>query len=101
MGLGIACVLLYRSGFAAIGEPRDGRSFMLYMGVAMSVTALPVLAAIVRERGLAGTTAGVIATAAAGVMDVLAWLVLAAALIGTGHSAKLPWLVTVLLTGCF
>ena len=101
MGLGIACVLLYRSGLAAIGEPRDGRSFVLFMGVAMSITAMPVLAAIVRERGLAGTTAGDVATAVAGTMDVVAWLVLAAALIGTGQSGRFSWPVTLLLTGCF
>jgi len=98
MGLGIACVLLYRPGFAAIGEPRDGRSFVLFMGVAMSITAMPVLAAIVRERELAGTTPGAVATAVAGTMDVLAWLVLAAALIGTGHSGRFSWPVTLLLT---
>ena len=57
------------------------------MAVATAITALPVLAAIVRERGLAGRTAGDVATAAAGIMDVAAWLVLAAALIGTGRSA--------------
>lgn len=101
MGLGIACVLLYRSGFAAIGEPHDGHSFVLFMGVATSITAMPVLAAIVRERGLAGTTVGTVATAVAGTMDVLAWLVLAAALIGTGQSGRFSWPVTLLLTGCF
>jgi K+:H+ antiporter len=101
MGLGTACVLLYRSGFAAIGEPRDGRSFVLFMSVAMSITAMPVLAAIARERGLAGTTAGTIATAVAGTMDVLAWLVLAVALIGTGQSGHFSWPVALLLTGCF
>jgi Kef-type K+ transport system membrane component KefB len=101
MGLGIACVFLYRSGFAAIGEPGAGRSFVLFMGVAMSITAMPVLAAIVRERGLAGTTAGEVATAVAGTMDVLAWLVLAVALIGTGQSGRFSWPVTLLLTGCF
>lgn len=101
MGLGIACVLLYRSGFAAIGEPHDGHSFVLFMGVAMSITAMPVLASIVRERGLAGTTAGTVATAVAGTMDVLAWLVLTAALIGTRQSGYFSWPVTLLLTACF
>ncbi len=101
MGLGIACVLLYRSGFSAVGEPHDGRSFVLFTGVALSITAMPVLAAIVRERGLSGTTAGVTAMAAAGTMDVVAWLVLAAALIGTGASGRFPWLVTLLLTIAF
>jgi Kef-type K+ transport system membrane component KefB len=101
MGLGIACVLLYRSGFTGIGEPHEGRSFLLFMGVAMSITAMPVLAAMIRERGLAGTTVGTIATAVAGSMDVLAWLVLAAALIGTGQSGLFSWPVTLLLTACF
>jgi Kef-type K+ transport system membrane component KefB len=101
MGLGIALVLLDRSGFAAVGQPRDGRSFVLFMSVAMSISAMPVLAAIVRERGLAGTTVGTVATAAAGTMDVLAWLVLAVALIGTGQSGRFSWPVTLLLTGCF
>jgi Kef-type K+ transport system membrane component KefB len=69
--------------------------------VACSITALPVLAAIARERGLAETRVGVIATAAAGAMDVVAWLALAAALIGTGHSGRIPWIVTLLLLACF
>jgi Kef-type K+ transport system membrane component KefB len=101
MGLGIACVLVYRSGFAAIGEPHAGRSFVLFMAVAVSITAMPVLAAMVRERGLAGTVPGEIATAVAATMDVLAWLVLAAALIGTGQSGRFSWPVTLLLTGGF
>jgi Kef-type K+ transport system membrane component KefB len=101
MGLGIACALLFRPEFASIGIGHEGRSFVLFMGAATSITALPVLASIVRERNLAGTTAGVIATAAAGIMDVLAWLVLAAALIGTGHAGRFSLPVTLLLLGCF
>jgi Kef-type K+ transport system membrane component KefB len=101
MMAGMASVLLFRSMFAAVGEPRPDRSFVLFMGVAVSITAMPVLASIVRERGLAGTTAGVTATAAAGIMDVAAWLLLAAALIGAGHSSMFSLPVTVLLTACF
>jgi Kef-type K+ transport system membrane component KefB len=101
MGLGIACVLLYRSGFAGVGEPHAGHSFVLFMGVAVSITAMPVLASIVRERGLAGTTAGAVATAVAGTMDVLAWLILAAALIGTRQAGHFSWPVTLVLTACF
>jgi Kef-type K+ transport system membrane component KefB len=56
---------------------------VLFVGVATSIAALPMLAAIVGERGLARTAAGVIATAATGLMDVLAWLALVAPLIGT------------------
>lgn len=101
MGLGMACGLLLRPEFTSIGITDEGRSFVLFMGAATSITALPVLASIVRDRNLAGTTAGVIATAAAGIMDVLAWLVLAAALIGTGHSGPFSLPVTALLLACF
>jgi Kef-type K+ transport system membrane component KefB len=101
MGLGMTCVLLFRSDFAALGEAHQGRSFLLFMGVATSITAMPVLAAIVRERGLAGTMAGVTATAVAGCMDVVAWLLLAAALLGSSHAGPFSLPVTLLWTGCF
>jgi Kef-type K+ transport system membrane component KefB len=99
--LGIGCALLFHPDFAALGVAHQGRSFVLCMGVACSITALPVLAAIARERGLAETRVGVIATAAAGAMDVVAWLALAAALIGTDHSGRVPWIVALLLLACF
>lgn len=101
LALGIGCALLFRSDFTAVGEAHQGRPFVLFIAVACSITALPVLAAIVRERGLAGTRAGITATTAAGIMDVLAWLALAAALIGSGHSGRFSWWVTLLLISCF
>jgi Kef-type K+ transport system membrane component KefB len=101
MGLGIAYALIFHPEFTSIGMGHQSRSFVLFMGAATSITALPVLASIVRDRNLAGTTAGVIATAAAGIMDVLAWLVLAAALIGTGHSGPFSLPVTAVLLACF
>jgi K+:H+ antiporter len=101
MALGIACVLVAHQEFAAIGAVHQGRSFVLFIGIAMAITALPVLAAIVRERGLAGTTAGNVAVTAAGVMDVLAWLALAVALIGSGHSGPLPLPAMLLAMSCF
>jgi Kef-type K+ transport system membrane component KefB len=102
MALGAALVLLWPRGFTALGETHvSSRSFVLFMAVATAITALPVLASIVRERGLAGTPAGSIATAAAGAMDVVAWLVLAAALIGTGAAPDRSWTGTVLLLMAF
>lgn len=101
IGVGIGYALLLRPEFASIGIGHEGRSFVLFMAAATSITALPVLASIVRDRNLAATTAGVIATAAAGIMDALAWLVLAAALIGTGHASRFSLPVTVVLIGCF
>lgn len=98
LGSGIALGTQHLSAFD--GRHTDGRSFILFLGVATSITALPVLAAIVRERGIAGTPVGDVATAAAGFMDVFVWLVLAAALVGTDEAGR-PWLQTALLLAGF
>jgi Kef-type K+ transport system membrane component KefB len=50
---------------------------MLFMGVAMSITAFPVLARILAERRMSRTAVGVLALSAAAVDDVLAWTLLA------------------------
>lgn len=99
--LAIACVLLLRPDFAALGQVHEGRAFLLFMGVACSITALPVLAAIVRERGLAATRAGITSVTAAGAMDVVAWLALAGALLASGHPGRFSWPVTLLLISGF
>lgn len=98
LGLGIAAVVAFRSRFNALGSPHSSHAFVLYMGAVLSITALPVLAAIVRERGIAGTRAGITATAAAGIMDVGAWLLLAVAVASTVHKQGRPaWLTLLLL----
>ena len=51
--------------------------FALFMGTAMSVTAFPVLARILSERGLMQSRVGAIAIACAAVDDVTAWCLLA------------------------
>jgi Kef-type K+ transport system membrane component KefB len=52
----------------------------LYVGAAMSVTAFPVLARIIQERGIDRTSIGAISLAAGAIDDVLAWCLLAAVL---------------------
>ena len=47
---------------------------MMYLGAAMSVTAFPVLARIIQERGIGGTALGTLALAAGAVNDMIAWL---------------------------
>lgn len=101
LSLGTGAVLVFRSGFVHLGQSTFSHSFILFMGVALSITALPVLAALIRERGIAGTTAGITATSAAGIMDVVAWLVLAVALLGTADRPNRPLLVTFLLVAGF
>ncbi|MFB4309622.1 cation:proton antiporter [Actinomadura sp. GTD37] len=98
MALGAGAVLAVPSMFRDVGEPNvDSRSFVLFVAVSVSVTALPVLAAIVRERGIAGTAPGQLAVTAAGVMDLLVWVVLAAAVADATRAADRPLWTTVVL----
>ncbi len=52
-------------------------AFALFIGVAMSITAFPVLARILEDRKLTQTTLGSIALTCAAVDDVTAWCILA------------------------
>jgi len=52
-------------------------NFALFMGIAMSVTAFPVLARILADRGLTATPLGTLAIGCAAVDDVTAWCLLA------------------------
>jgi Kef-type K+ transport system membrane component KefB len=53
---------------------------MLFLAAAMSITAFPMLARIIYERGLTGTALGTLALAAGCIDDAVAWCVLAIAL---------------------
>jgi Kef-type K+ transport system membrane component KefB len=53
-------------------------SFALFMGIAMSITAFPVLARIVQERGIQKSRVGTIAITCAAADDITAWCMLAA-----------------------
>ena len=52
-------------------------TFALFMGISMSITAFPVLARILRERGISRTPLGTTAITCAAVGDVTAWTLLA------------------------
>lgn len=52
-------------------------SFALFMGIAMSITAFPVLARIVQERGIQKTKLGTVVLTAAAADDITAWCILA------------------------
>ena len=65
--------------FAVPGAPLPSAlSFSLFMGAAMCITAFPVLARILVERGLYKSPLGTSALCAAAVDDVTAWILLAA-----------------------
>ncbi|MDP3443488.1 MAG: cation:proton antiporter, partial [Ignavibacteria bacterium] len=56
----------------------DFLSFALFIGISMSITAFPVLARIVQEKGLSKTHLGQISIACAAFDDITAWSILAA-----------------------
>ncbi len=60
--------------------------FVLFLGIAMSITAFPVLARILDERNLQSTPLGTTAILCAAVQDVIAWSLLAVALAMIGEA---------------
>ncbi len=60
----------------------------LFMGAAMAITAFPMLARIIHERGLSHTALGTLSLSAGAIDDAAAWCVLAIVLasFGAGHS---------------
>jgi len=74
LGVGLAYFIYYR--FAP--ESIEFLSFSLFMGIAMSITAFPVLARIVQERGIHKTKLGTIVITCAAADDITAWCILAA-----------------------
>jgi len=63
--------------------------FALFTGISMSITAFPVLARIVQERGLSKTRLGTVAISCAAADDITAWCILAAvvAVVKAGSAA--------------
>ena len=62
----------------------------LFVGMAISITAFPMLARIIHERGLEGTELGTLALTAGAFDDVVAWTVLAILLATVGGSGLAP-----------
>ncbi|KAK4843428.1 hypothetical protein QYF36_007963 [Acer negundo] len=95
--LGIGSSFILRE---SISKGVNGAAFLVFMGVALSITAFPVLARILAELKLLTTDIGRMAMSAAAVNDVTAWilLALAIALSGSSHSPLAPFWV--FLCGC-
>jgi Kef-type K+ transport system membrane component KefB len=89
LGTALAFVLLFRGAVGVADDPRA----VLFVGIAMGVTAFPVLARILAERELTRTRIGATALAAAAIGDVAAWgaltLIVASAAGGGGLSSVL------------
>lgn len=91
MGIGLAFWLHDTHGVVA-GKHVDLLPFALFIGASMSVTAFPVLARILTERGMHRTEIGALALACAAVDDILAWsgLAVVLAVVRSSGSLDLP-----------
>ena len=76
MMLGIAVALPI---YALVGPDKKFVAFALFMGVAMSITAFPVLARILVERRMLKRPVGALTLACAAIDDVTAWFLIALA----------------------
>lgn len=73
--LGTVLSLVIYDSAAPSGVPFN--AFALFMGIAMSITAFPVLARILKERGMTQSRLGTTSIACAAVDDATAWCLLA------------------------
>ncbi len=85
MALGIGIAPWLHPGMAPAGV--GFWPFALFMAAAMSITAFPIMARILKERGMTHTRIGQLSLSAAAIADVFAWIMLAlvVALIGSGE----------------
>ncbi len=83
LGLGVAALVYEDMAPAGV----DFWPFALFMAAAMSITALPVMARILKDRGLTQSAVGRLSLTSAAVADVLVWIMLGfvVALAGSGH----------------
>ncbi|XP_068326076.1 cation/H(+) antiporter 19-like [Pyrus communis] len=101
-GITLPFVLGVFTSFALRATVSKGVSqgpFLVFIGVALSITAFPVLARILAELKLLTTDVGRIAMSAAAVNDVAAWILLALAIALTGTNTSPLVSVWVLVSG--
>jgi Kef-type K+ transport system membrane component KefB len=87
MGLGVAIAPALHPRLAPAGVAFW--PFALFMAAAMAITAFPVMARILKERGLTRTAIGQLSLSSAAIADVMAWILLA--LVMTLVAAKSGW----------
>ncbi len=97
LGVGLAVLAYVRFAPRGIGF----LAFALFIGVSMSVTALPVLVRILKDTGTFRTEVGVVALTCAVVDDVTAWCLLALVVALVTASSLAGVLLTVALTAAF
>ena len=93
--LGVSLSLALYTQYAPPGVPFY--AFALFCGIAMSITAFPVLARILEERRLTHTPLGSIAITCAAVDDVTAWSILAFVVAITTAGGAIATLLTIVV----
>jgi len=88
--------------FATLATPNSSFTpFALFMGIAMSITAFPVLARIIKDRQLTQSPLATTALACAAIDDVSAWCILAVVMAIAKATGLGGALVTIGLTAVF
>jgi Kef-type K+ transport system membrane component KefB len=97
LGSGLALWLAERPGL--FSPDADHFEAALFLGAAMAITAFPMLARIIYERGLTGSSLGTLALAAGAIDDAAAWCILAIVIASFGGT----WILAVkaILGGVF
>ncbi len=96
---GVAAWLLYER-YAPAGI--DFPTFALFMASAMSITAFPIMARILKERGMTHSLIGRLSLTAAAIADVFAWIMLAMVVVmedarqDWGHFARMLLMLSAL-----
>ena len=90
LGIAIA-VPLHRAHAVVGGEAVDFLPFALFIGASMSITAFPVLARILFDRGMARGRLGALVLTAAAVDDVLGWTLVVLVLAVLASAGAWEW----------
>ncbi len=104
IGVGYAAVW-YLPDYLGIAPETDKVVYAFFIGVVLSITALPVIARILMDMGIFKSRVGMTIIASAMFVDMLGWLIFSVLLtyIDTGHEGKgLTYIITaILIFGAF
>jgi Kef-type K+ transport system membrane component KefB len=101
LGLGLGSLLHPHLEPSHLGQPVPLVGFLLFMGIAMAITAIPVLGRLMMELNITRTRIGTVTISAAAVDDACGWILLAT-ISGVAQARLQLWdsLKMILVTYC-
>ncbi|MGE4427686.1 MAG: cation:proton antiporter [Solirubrobacteraceae bacterium] len=96
-----AGLLFALATFTLVGPPGDFAAYALFLAVAMSITAFPVLARILVERRMLHSPVGAMSVGSAAINDVIGWFLVALAIAVGGSGSTSTVLRTIALALVF